>query len=586
MRSRGLRSSSAVRAVGRHRSSDGAGGVDDLGQAAVVEGAGQAGGGDQAPEGGGAAPAAEGDVVGQGGVAVALGPDPELQGARLGQDVVDVIEGHQVDVALVLPAPALGRVGEVAPVPPGQVGLLHRPPQVVALGRRHRRAGVDLVLEVVDGRAVGQEQQRFGQVPPAEPVGVVAEEALHVGPGQELEAHGVDLGRLVGGPEVVGERQVAALVALEGVAHLVGEDLDVALGAVEVGEHERHAVGGEAGAEPAAGLALAVGQVEEAAGVHAAEERAEVAHGVEHLGGPGQHPVVVAERCGVAGQVVDGLVPGHQPVDARGRRSGGGGSRPRTGRRAPARRPAALDVGPVVVDPAHAPVAEAGEVVEAELGGHAGPQLDEVVEDAVELVAVGGGPVPDDLLGGVADGPVGALAVLLDRRQVEDLAVEGQLGRGQQLDVLGAELRLPGQVGLDGGVEGQHVGLPQGEGLGPISASISARPGMAEEGPLHGDLELRPAGLGLVPRLPLRLAVGIGRVLLEPQPDQGAVGLHLPADGVPGPDGGQAHVDRVGGGDAGLELADGDGQRVEVGSGGRHVAEALGGDGGRHRNSS
>jgi hypothetical protein len=177
----------------------------------------------------------------------------------------------------------------------------------------------------------------------------------------------------------------------------------------------------------------------------------------------------------------------------------------------------------------------------------------------------------------VTHGPVGALAVPLNRRQVEDFAVEGQLGRGQQLDVLGPELRLGGEVALDRRVEGQHLGLPQGEGLGADLRFELGPEGMVEQRPLHPDLELGPAGFGLVPLLPLTLAIGVGRVLLEPQPHERAVGRHLPADGVPGPDRGQAQVSRVGAGDGGLQFVDRDGQGLEVGCRGGDVAEALGG---------
>ena len=89
-----------------------------------------------------------------------------------------------------------GRTLDVAPVLSGQVGPPHLLPHLEPLRRRGGRVLEDEVLEVVHGDAVGQEEQRFREVDAAEALGVVAEELLHVRPGQELEAHRVDLGRL------------------------------------------------------------------------------------------------------------------------------------------------------------------------------------------------------------------------------------------------------------------------------------------------------------------------------------------------------------------------------------------------------
>ena len=54
--------------------------------------------------------ATEGNIIVHGCLKVFAAAGPELQGARLRQDVIDVVEGIGVDVALGLPAPANPRV--------------------------------------------------------------------------------------------------------------------------------------------------------------------------------------------------------------------------------------------------------------------------------------------------------------------------------------------------------------------------------------------------------------------------------------------------------------------------------------------
>src|SRR5688572_427678 len=111
----------------------------------------------------------------------------------------------------------------------------------------------------------------------AEPLGVCAEELFHLWPGKKLQAHRVNLARFIRGPEIIEELLPAALVPLKRMPHLVRKDLHVPLGAVEVGEDERHAVRGKARAEAAAGFPFAVFQVQEAGPGHQAEEVVEAA---------------------------------------------------------------------------------------------------------------------------------------------------------------------------------------------------------------------------------------------------------------------------------------------------------------------
>ena len=123
-----------------------------------------------------AAEAAELAVGGHRLVAVGAGAAPELQRAGLREAVVDVVEGRHVDVPLRLPeAAALGE-GHVLVAALGQVGRLELLPDIGTLVRREVGLGVDAVLEFVDGRPVGDEEDRLLQVALSIALGIVAEE--------------------------------------------------------------------------------------------------------------------------------------------------------------------------------------------------------------------------------------------------------------------------------------------------------------------------------------------------------------------------------------------------------------------------
>ena len=59
------------------------------------------------------------------------------------------------------------------------------------------------MLEVIDRDAVGNEEQPLRQMNAAEPLGIAAEELLHVRPGEELQPHRVNLARFVRRPEII-----------------------------------------------------------------------------------------------------------------------------------------------------------------------------------------------------------------------------------------------------------------------------------------------------------------------------------------------------------------------------------------------
>lgn len=91
---------------------------DDRAEAGGVDGADEAGGLDELLERRLAAAAAEPDVRAHGGGGVGFALRLVLQGAGLGQRVVDVVERVEVDVALRLPAAAASRIGQIVPAAP------------------------------------------------------------------------------------------------------------------------------------------------------------------------------------------------------------------------------------------------------------------------------------------------------------------------------------------------------------------------------------------------------------------------------------------------------------------------------------
>lgn len=76
--------------------------------------------------------------------------------------------------------------------------------------------------------AVGQEAERVNHVGIEILFGVFLEEALHPGVGEELHAHGVDLGHFAGDLRDVLKLHIPLQPALEGVAGLVGQHIHVA----------------------------------------------------------------------------------------------------------------------------------------------------------------------------------------------------------------------------------------------------------------------------------------------------------------------------------------------------------------------
>ena len=203
----------------------------------------------------------------------------------------------------------------------------------------------------------------------------------------------------------------------------MGKDADVVVGAVEIGEDEGHAGGREGRAEPTSRLARAVLHVEEAALAHQPVEGGQPRiHAVEHHLRLGDQHVMVADRLRVAGGVDQRLVPGAQLVPAL--CLAAGFQQPRHQRHHMLRHLVAVagDIGGVVIDAAHAAVAERDVIRVAELPRHAMPQRDEFAVDAVQRLAMRGEETPAQRLGLVALRPVRVLGIGREAGEVDDPA--------------------------------------------------------------------------------------------------------------------------------------------------------------------
>ena len=305
----------------------------------------------------------------------------------------------------------------------------------MALRRGPLRVGVDLMLEVVHHRAVRQEGQRAGEVAVEELARVRTEKAVRPRLREKLHAHRVDLAGLHAGPDIFQRHAVAVGPAGEGVARLVGDDLDVVLGAVEVCEDEGDLIVHDRGAVAAAGFALRGEHVHQAVAQHLAEEhrrlRAELAVELHALC---QNVVRRARRTRVsAAELQRGVGKAHRILlaDALGltaidlRRDGDDIF--------PHRGAEGLDVLLRVAVSAHAVIAELGIAVVAELAAHRVAQLHELVIDAVEVRLMLLIPCALGLPSGEA---AGIVRVGLEGAQLGErvgLALKRDLGGGDEL---------------------------------------------------------------------------------------------------------------------------------------------------------
>jgi hypothetical protein len=460
-----------------------------------------------------------------------------------------------------------------------QVARFHVEPQRVALRWRQRRPRVHLVLEVIDRGYVRQKRDAVLDVDPLVALGVVAEEQVHPRVGQKLHRHRVDFRRLAGRKRELEERLVARAVALERVAALVGHDGDVVIRAVEVGEHERHALVGEVRAEPAAGLAVAQLEVEQLALDHHVEELADArvqlaVHGPGVLDDVGR----VAARARIAGQVPHRLVVQQQRLDAQAPRLNAvevvGQRHDLADQRVAKHR----DLVGAVVRARHQLVAERRVAVVAQRAPHVVAQVDQPIVHVVELVAARAQECVARLLRLEPGRAVRVDEVTGDAAHAHRLAAELDLRARHHLLVRAGELRLLGEGVLDLRREGRRRALLHRDELGaePVHQRVAVR--RREQGAREDHVELAHHWRRFVPEILLGLGRVVGRVLLVADHRDVVVSVDVGAQVVPAghdveqPVPGRRGVALVG------ERAGAGGDVGEVGA-----LVVLGETGGRHR---
>jgi len=484
--------------------------VDEGLEGGGVEGEAAAGGGEEFGEGTGAAEGEGLVVVAEGLGVVVLGVGPDLEGAKLGDGVFDVVEGVEEDVEL--PVPGVGAGGFVAgPVDVAAEAVDEGDPGVGALGTGVGGVGVEPVLKGIDGGDPGEEGEDGLEVVLAGAAGFVGGvEGVEVFVAEEFHGHGGDFAEFNGGVAVVVEGFFAGGEGVEGVAGFVEHGFDVVLLADGVHEDEGEAGFGKGGLVAAGGFAFAVVEVEEvevAQGLEAAGEGAvEV---VEDVLGAVDHLVHVEEGAeGGAAEGIDGEVPGAEGGElelgaAVGVEGAEGGD----------------DVefdGVVELEAIVGGVVEAaagaegvGEVVgEAGVGGDGGAEVEELVEGGFDGFDFLEAALGDELPGFLAEGAVGFFEVAAHLGEGGFLAaeVDGE-GAGEFL-VLLAEA---GFVGFEGDVFGAE--------------EFDVELGVAVEDVVAGLGELGAEGVGEVDFREFELAGFELRLDLLDELEVGALGL-------------------------------------------------------------
>ena len=349
---------------------------------------------------------------------------------------------------LILPAGALLKVGHAVHGDVRAVLMLKLQPRGLALGGGHVGVLVDDVLERVDYRAVGDEGQRIERVGEAVLRRVLAEELVHVRPREELHAHRVRLGGLhAAAADLEREAVVGDEVGVERVPGLVGHNVHVAGGAVEVRKDEGLLVQRELRAVAAAPLVLAGVDVEGVVVDHHVDELAGLlAHGVVHLARRGKDRGLAARGDGIAAGDDDVVIIELVVVDAEalgvfGAQTGYDGDDVHQHVLAEG-----LDLVLIVVDAPHAVVAQLDIVLVAHFLGHAVADVNHAVVDVVQLCAVLLEHLAEDFVCLATGLTVVALGVLHQHRARQSLAAELELKRSHELGVLADELVLLDQI--------------------------------------------------------------------------------------------------------------------------------------------
>ena len=102
------------------------------------------------------------------------------------------------------------------------------------------------MLELIDGDAIWEEANRIGKMNVTVFVRFIKEE-IHVWLSEEFHRHGVDFAALSSWRTIRWNLDVGRLESLEGMSELMGKDIDVTRGAVEVREDDWGSLNWEVG---------------------------------------------------------------------------------------------------------------------------------------------------------------------------------------------------------------------------------------------------------------------------------------------------------------------------------------------------
>lgn len=160
----------------------------------------------------------------------------ELKSTHLSQSIVNVVEGIDEDMRLLHPESATLQEITSGVASPGHVFALQIAPDLTASGSVWP-LGEYAVLELVYAAHVGKHLKRGSQVIIAVQIGFLSEEALHPRISEKLHRHGMYFTQLAGG-ECLGSQRIdtAGKIAFEGMSGLMGQNIHIRAGAIEVRE--------------------------------------------------------------------------------------------------------------------------------------------------------------------------------------------------------------------------------------------------------------------------------------------------------------------------------------------------------------
>jgi len=170
----------------------------------------------------------------------------ELEGANLREGVVDIVERILEDMSLCEPAMPGIKVFAVFLSLDFPWGVFHLKgvPFGISFSWGGLRVSVDPVLEFINRDPIWEEIDGIGKMGITVFVRGVKEK-IHIRLGKELHGHRVDFAAFHGRGSIFRHFDVTGFISLETMSKLVGQDIDVTAGAIEVREDNRAFMNGE-----------------------------------------------------------------------------------------------------------------------------------------------------------------------------------------------------------------------------------------------------------------------------------------------------------------------------------------------------